>query len=554
MINDPVLQTCIVGAFITLIASAISSYLWRQDRSERYLLFWSVAFAGSSLRWMLHYPARVDELARNLEGAAFPLLLWLQVLGCYAILPVRKTPRKVATWATSILFAIYEVQTIAHGPSLNVAYIIFISVLAFSAYCMWRAWQIERLSGYVFAIGCFIWQAVMVSVMLNWLGRATFDHIILPLVYNTALMLSIVVIAFQRHRRKLEESESTLQKIFDTAPAPIIITRPPNGVIERANAVAFDMLGLTAGSAIGSNGVEQGLWRDLDERRQLYGELAAGRPVRGREIVITRGDVMRILSVNADRLELASGTRYIFSTFDLTHLRQAEDALRFTAKEMQQLYARLANAVDQERRVLHAELHDQVGANLAALNLELDISISLLARGKMEELRCHLQSAREVGAETIVMARDLMAELRPPALDDFGLLAGLRIFAEVLSTRFSLRIDADGSPPEPRPGPGVENTLFRIAHEAVMNAVRHAAATRITINIGQQAGLLTLQVSDDGCGFDPAAPCDSPDHWGLKTMRERARSIGATLHIDSAPDTGTRVGVTLDTGQPAPPR
>ena len=139
------------------------------------------------------------------------------------------------------------------------------------------------------------------------------------------------------------------------------------------------------------------------------------------------------------------------------------------------------------------------------------------------------------------MARDLMAGLRAPALDDFGLVAAVRTLAESQSSRLNLRIDVAGEDVTPRPGRLVESSLFRIAQEAVMNAARHASATRVAVAIAERDGRVILTVRDDGVGFDLDAPVTDADHWGLRSMRERARAIGGMLHMESAPGAGTRV-------------
>jgi signal transduction histidine kinase len=138
-------------------------------------------------------------------------------------------------------------------------------------------------------------------------------------------------------------------------------------------------------------------------------------------------------------------------------------------------------------------------------------------------------------------ARDLMAELRPLALDDFGLVAALRTFAESHGPRLKLPIDVVGKDVTPRPSRPVEGALFRIAHEAIVNAARHASASRIEVRVEAAAGRVVLTVEDDGVGFDAASPGSGPDHWGLKYMRERALAIGGALHVRTSPGSGTRI-------------
>jgi signal transduction histidine kinase len=230
----------------------------------------------------------------------------------------------------------------------------------------------------------------------------------------------------------------------------------------------------------------------------------------------------------------------ILSIVVIAHQRDRRQ-LRASAAVTRQLYLRLARVEDDERRALHVELHDQVGANLSALGLELDVAASLLSRNDAASTERHLRGARVVAAETIAMARDLMAGLRPPALDDYGLVSALRIFAESQSSRLNLPIDVSGDDVTPRPGHLVESALFRIAQEAVMNAARHASARHVAVEIAQRDGRVIVTVRDDGVGFDLDAPGAGPDHWGLKSMRERARAIGGVLHVETAPGAGTRV-------------
>lgn len=539
--NDTLVQTCIVGGVINLAGAAIAFYLWTEQRAERYLLFWTLAWIAGLIRWSLHYPAEFNPALRAFEGFNIAATLFFIVLGSYDLLPNKPWQDRNVIAATALILVAYAAAAEAVHQPLEMGYALFAAVLAFGGACMWAGYRSTQLSGYAFAAGTFIYQFVLVGVLLIGLGRDVANSVIVPL-WNIPLVLSIVVIAYQRHRRKLVESEQTLQKIFETAPTPIVIVRPPEGQIERANLLAFDMLGLSTHATFGRTAVEQGVAVASLTRRAIYAELEAGRRVQGQEVVVLRaGREERMVSVNADRITLDVGDRYIFSFHDVTELRRAEKDLRESAEQLRQLYVRLANVEEDERRALHAELHDQVGANLSALGLELDIAGRLLSRNESASAAQHLGNARDVATQTAAIARDLMAELRPPALDDYGLVAALRIFAESQAGRLDLPIKVTGEDPAPRPSLRVEGALFRIAHEAVINSARHASATGITIDVDEADGRVILSVADDGVGFDLAKPGVGPDHWGLKNMRERARAIGGVLRIETAPGAGTRV-------------
>jgi PAS domain S-box-containing protein len=355
LLNDPVLQTAVVGAFVSLLASAISLYLWTEQRGERYLADFAAGWACGGLRWTLHYAAQGHTTLLVLEGIFLPATVLFLALGCYEVLPSKPWRRAPVVGVATGVAVIYGFMAYVRGIPIEASYAVYAGVLGFGAFCMWRAYQVERLTGYQFAIAAFLWQAGVVAAILYWLGRALSDNVIVPLGFNTGLMISIVMIAYQRSRMKLRESEQTLQKIFDVAPTSIVITRPPEGKIERANSVALELFGATAEAVIGRTSVEQGLVGDAASREHLYAELHGGRSVRGHDMVVLRdGKEPRFLAVNADRIDLQSGERHIFSYYDLTGLRRAEEELRASADALRASELNYRELVDGVRDVIFA--------------------------------------------------------------------------------------------------------------------------------------------------------------------------------------------------------
>jgi PAS domain S-box-containing protein len=547
--SDPNIQTAIVGTVLNVAGAVMALYLWTQDRSERYLAFWSAAWCTGIVRWLIHFPAEGSAWLRSLEGIVLiPAILMFMLLGSYDLLPNKpwRSSRVVALTAAALL--VYGLAAQYAEMPLGMGYALFAAILLVCAACMHFAYRSTRLSGYAFAAATFAYQFAFLTFGLLEVGAAVSNSILGPL-YNLPLLLSLVVISYQRACRKLAESEHTLQKIFDTAPTPIVITRPPLGEIERANALAMEVLGLSAGSTLGLTSIEHGIAADVGTRRGVYDALAAGRAVRGTELRIERSGENRILLVNADRIDLEAGPRNIFSFFDVTDLRRAQAELEASSAEMRALYLRLGTVEEDERRGLHRELHDRVGANLSALRLELDLIRTLLLRGDVEQVQDHVSSAIEVAQESVIMTRDLMAELRPPALDDYGLVAALRSHAESLSRRLDVPIEVTGRDLSPRLAPFVETMLFRIAQEALNNALKHAAPERVRIEISEAAGRVLMTIQDDGLGFDTSQSLDG-EHWGVKHMRERARAIGGCLSISSSQGAGTVVRIELASPTP----
>jgi PAS domain S-box-containing protein len=228
----------------------------------------------------------------------------------------------------------------------------------------------------------------------------------------------------------------------------------------------------------------------------------------------------------------------------ITERKQHELERQQGAARMQALARRLVETRETEQRWLSAELHDRVGQNLTALGLNLDIVAGALPPEIAEKIEARLHDSRVLVDSVMGSVRELIAELRPAALDDYGLLAGLRWFGEQIRGRTQLQLEIRGEEPAPRLEPQVEGALFRIAQEALNNTVKHAGARCATVELGSRPGCWVLTVADDGKGFDPARPAkaDANSHWGLEMMRERAEAVGARFQVESS-SSGTRIAV-----------
>ena len=237
---------------------------------------------------------------------------------------------------------------------------------------------------------------------------------------------------------------------------------------------------------------------------------------------------------------------------DVTARKRAEEEKAFLFEEvslqrerLRALTGRLAETQEAERKQLARELHDQVGQNLTALGLNLNIISTQLAQMVPVDhaMLHHLDDSLTLVEQTTVRIRNVMADLRPPVLDDYGLVAALRWYGKRFATRADLAIVVQGDEPEPRLPAAVEHALFRIVQEALTNVAKHARASQVDLEIIVAEELVQLRVSDDGQGFDLI----SSDHslkesgWGLLTMTERAEAVGGHCRIESCPDLGTKV-------------
>jgi signal transduction histidine kinase len=189
-----------------------------------------------------------------------------------------------------------------------------------------------------------------------------------------------------------------------------------------------------------------------------------------------------------------------------------------------------------ERNRLALELHDVVSQKLFSLTLTAQAAAAQFDRDP-QAARAHLERLGELASEALEELRALILGLRPPALERDGLRATLAKELDMLALvhQVDIRLAGDGELAAGEPERDL--AVLRIVGEAVHNALAHARAGEIVVRIGSGA----VEVLDDGCGFDPDALELRSRHLGLTSMEERARELGASLTIDTAPGEGTVV-------------
>lgn len=238
---------------------------------------------------------------------------------------------------------------------------------------------------------------------------------------------------------------------------------------------------------------------------------------------------------------------------DISIRKGAEAAMDQYARWLRATSHRLLTVQEAERRSLARELHDAVGQELTALSLNLTIIDDALPDATSRKVHERLEDSQEILEGTTRHLRNIMMELRPPGLDELGLLAALQEHAGQVARRAEVRVTVTGVEPQPRLGPTEEIALFRIVQEALNNVVKHAQASEAAVSLQQNASSVVLSITDNGVGFDTARkPLMGGYGMGTTTMRERAEAVGAQLVLDSTPGAGTRISVELSWPPRAP--
>jgi PAS domain S-box-containing protein len=191
----------------------------------------------------------------------------------------------------------------------------------------------------------------------------------------------------------------------------------------------------------------------------------------------------------------------------------------------------------EERQHLARELHDSVSQALYGIALGAKTATTLLEQNP-ERAADPLEYILSLAQAGLAEMRALIFELRPESLEKEGLVAALEKRAAALRTRHELRVEAILCE-EPEASLEVKEALYRIAQEALHNIIKHAGAKKVEITMECDSGSISLEISDDGGGFE--ATDDFPGHLGLRSMRERAERLGGTLKVEAAPGKGTRI-------------
>lgn len=218
----------------------------------------------------------------------------------------------------------------------------------------------------------------------------------------------------------------------------------------------------------------------------------------------------------------------------------------------------LMRGQESERRRLAHELHDDTVQALVAIGQSIDMARSFQER-EPERAKALLTSARQQSTETVNGLRNLIADLRPPALEELGLIAALETLAE-RSPDVKISVTALGR--KRRLDESLELVLFRSAQEALSNAKRHGKATEVQIQVAYQPDGMRLTVRDNGQGIESQQPISretldklaGEGHYGLLGIQERLTQLNGTLKLTSTPDAGTTLEVYIPfeaTDQPA---
>jgi PAS domain S-box-containing protein len=408
--------------------------------------------------------------------------------------------------------------------------------------------------------------------------------------------LKVEIAERKRAEENLRDSEIRYRRLFETASDGILLVELESATITDANPQMSQLLGRTRDQFVGKPLWDIDLFGNPAAIRQLLMRLETTLEIRFEELPLYHCDGhLWVVEVVANLYRETSHSVVQFNIRDITERKNAETtqrrfdalaasnvelnrqidlrkateaALQLTQQEqihlLEQSRIQEEHLRDMSRRILHAqederkrisrELHDVISQNLIGIN----VSIAALANGDPaapRDFRRKIAKTQRIVEESVNRVHHFARELRPALLDDLGLIptlhSHLKWFMKETGIRSTLSVfagieQADGD---------VLTTFYRIAQEALANVARHAQADQVAVSIFTREGIVVMEITDDGIGFQGTAnsPPVKEGRLGLLGMKERIEMVGGCFHIESLPGQGTTVRVAISNLSPSTP-
>jgi PAS domain S-box-containing protein len=354
----------------------------------------------------------------------------------------------------------------------------------------------------------------------------------------------------------LKESEETYRALFENAGDAIFLTNL-EGKILKVNQKANELLGFSASELESLSILDITASEELEDVRKNMEQLLRGIRLQPyiRHYLKKSGESLPTEN-NTVLVTDGSGTPRYFQNIcrDITERIQAEEdqlqlleEIRRSNVQMRNIAMRLQEVEELERQELATVLHDRVGQNLTGLNLNLKILQNQLNGDTEPEIHKRLEDSLRMVEETTHKIRDVMADLNPPILDEYGLMAAIKWYSNDFANRTRIVTKVAGDRSDLELDIGVQKILFRLIQESLNNVAKHAQANQVEITVTSEPEYVKFTVKDDGIGFniEENKKTSFEPHWGLLSMQQRAATIGAELVINSSPGSGTEVCIRI---------
>ncbi len=350
----------------------------------------------------------------------------------------------------------------------------------------------------------------------------------------------------------LTESEAKYRSLFENSKDAVYISSKDGSLID-INRAAVDLFGYKKEELL-SMKIEN-LYANPSDGIKFMAEIEEQGFVKDYSVDFKKKDgtiLSTLIMAAVQEGEDGSVTGYEGIIRDVTERKREEEdrkrlfeQIRASRERLRDLSRQLVDVQEAERRELVRKLHDEVGQNLTALSINLNIVADQLPEETTMKIGTRINDSLKLVEEMVERIRDVMTELRPLVLDDYGVSAALHWYGKQFSERTGIATVLQVEELTPRLPLSVETALFRIAQEALTNVVKYARAKSVILALEEVDGEVLLAIVDDGVGFDIEGhekPGGRPG-WGITNMRERVQAVGGCLHVETAPGKGTKIVV-----------
>jgi PAS domain S-box-containing protein len=345
----------------------------------------------------------------------------------------------------------------------------------------------------------------------------------------------------KRAEAALRESEERYRELFENARDAIYV-HDLEGNYLSVNHAAETLSGYTRDEIVGHNFLEFVAPEHIYRVRKIFCVKLAEQGATTYEVDLIAKDGRRVPVEVSSRAIYENGVLVGVQGMarDITERKVAQDTLQMFSRQ-------LIEAQEDERRRIARELHDQIGQVLTAIKMNLH---AVQQDCNTTEAGSHIKDNIEAVDQALRLVRDLSIDLRPPLLDDLGLVTALRWYVDRYAKRtgLSVKVIIELADENERFSRELETACFRIVQEALTNIVRHAQASQIVVQLAKDEASLFLSVKDDGVGFNFKSLRKRTPRvatLGLISMQERAHAAGGAIEINSAPSQGTEVSFRL---------
>ncbi len=349
----------------------------------------------------------------------------------------------------------------------------------------------------------------------------------------------------KRAEEALRESEEKFSKAFQASPDGICITELETGRFMEVNEGYCRLFDHTREALIGHTPVELGIFENKEERRRFLDALLAQGSVRDMELTTRRRDGQkRLVLASAERMELSTRQCIVSVIDDITDRKRIEaERAESIAREQQartEYTFQLIASQEAERTRIALELHDSLGQNLLLIKnrAQLEMARKKLSKHSREEF----QSISDLASQTIAEIRQISHDLRPPQLDILGLTRVLQSLIESAGESSAIAITGKFDAVDDVFLREAATNVYRIVQESLNNILKHSCARKARITLERDVHEVQLRIEDDGCGFTSGGDGKG---LGLKNIAERVRMLDGKMKLDSQPEKGVRIEITI---------